>query len=51
MYVVQSFQGSNFYTDSLKEAEDVYFEKCQSCKFVELLSGEPGHYKTIRQSW
>lgn len=51
MYVVQPFWGSIFYADSLKEAEDVYFEVCQSCEFVELLAGEPGHFKTIRQSF
>lgn len=51
MYVVQVFQGNNFYTDSLEEAKNIYFEACQSCEFVELLEGEPGHYKTIMQSW
>ena len=52
MYLVQSFDGSsNFYSDSLKEAEDVYFDKCNSSQFVQLLYGEPGHYETVRQSW
>lgn len=51
MFVVQSLDGNNFYTDNLKEAEEVYFEACQQSEFVELLEGEPGHFKTIRQSW
>lgn len=50
MYVVQSFDGgNNFYTDSLKDAEEVYLEKCQNSGFVQLLIGEPGHYKTVQQ--
>ncbi len=51
MYAVQSFGGNNFYTDSLEEAEKVYFEACQNSEFVELLSGEPGHFDIVRQSW
>lgn len=52
MYVVQSFgSGSNFYTDSFSEAEEVYFARCNVSEFVELLKGEPGHYETIKQSW
>lgn len=51
MYVVQSFGGSNFYTDSLKEAEDAYFEACQSGDFVQLLEGMPGNFTTVRQNW
>jgi hypothetical protein len=51
MYVVQSFGGNNFYTDSLEEAEEVYFEACQHSSFVQILAGAPGHFETMRQSW
>lgn len=51
LYAVQSFEGNNFYTDCLKEAEEAYFEACQYSKFVQLLAGESGHFETLRQSW
>lgn len=44
MYVVQSFEGNNFYTSSLNEA-------CQHSNFVQLLMGKPGHFETVKQSW
>jgi len=50
-YIVVPFHGNKFCTDNLKEAEEIYIEMCQSCEFVELLFGEPGHYETLRQSW
>lgn len=50
MFAVQATSGNNFYTDNLKEAEEVYFKMCQQNKFVELLEGEPGHFQVIRQS-
>lgn len=56
MYIV--LRGCNdFCTDSLKEAEDVFFETCNATEFVELVEvfeGQSGHLKgyiSLRRSW
>lgn len=50
-YIVQAFGSSSFYTNKLEEAEEIYFESCQSTEFVQLLEVSQRHVKTLRQSW
>lgn len=50
-YAVTSWPGCNYYTDSITDAEKVYFEKIGQFPFAEILFGTPGHYESVRQSW
>lgn len=53
MYVVLSYpRGSNFYTDDLTEAEEVYQQKKETYNLAAIYQGEPGHFDiTIKESW
>lgn len=51
MYLVWSSDRSSiFYTDGLDVAERVYQLKCEQGGDVELLFGDPGHFRVIKSN-
>ncbi len=48
MYVVQVFEGSNYYTDDRDVAEDVFAMIRKEGRYAELLEGEPGHFAQVK---
>ena len=41
----------NYYTDSRKDAEEIYNQLCKDGWRVEILFGTPGHYETVKKNY
>ena len=48
MYVVQVFEGSNYYTDVRVAEKHVFAMIRKEGRYAELLEGEPGHFAQVK---